>query len=150
MLIGSAVIPIALCLMWKKTNKWGAIAGAVLGQWFGLVAWVIFAKVWAAVGLSLGFGLVMMLLLLWDFGLVCALSDTCCNISNMHQKGLRIVLLELQSCQHPEQLNTENPAPSFLFLAARSNTYQTEFVFFTRHTDRIASTAFISLYAESL
>ena len=44
-LIGSAVIPIALCLMWKKTNKWGAIAGAVLGQWFGLIAWVIFAKV---------------------------------------------------------------------------------------------------------
>ena len=49
-LIGSAVIPIALCLMWKKTNKWGAIAGAVLGQWCGLVAWVIFAKVWAALG----------------------------------------------------------------------------------------------------
>ena len=55
MLIGSAVIPIALCLMWKKTNKWGAIAGAVLGQWFGLVAWVVFAKVWAAVGLASGF-----------------------------------------------------------------------------------------------
>lgn len=91
-LIGSAVIPIALCLMWKKTNKWGAIAGAVLGQWFGLVAWVIFAKVWAAVGLSLGFCLVMMLLLLWDFGLVCALSDTCCNNPNTHQKGQCTVL----------------------------------------------------------
>lgn len=44
-LIGSAVIPIALCLMWKKTNKWGAIAGAVLGQWCGLIAWLVFAKV---------------------------------------------------------------------------------------------------------
>ena len=44
-LIGSAVVPIALCLMWKKTNKWGAMAGAVLGQWLGLVAWLIFAKV---------------------------------------------------------------------------------------------------------
>lgn len=51
-LIGSAVIPIALCLMWNKTNKWGAIAGAVLGQWCGLVAWVIFAKVWDALGFS--------------------------------------------------------------------------------------------------
>ena len=45
-LIGSAVVPIALCLMWKKTNKWGAMAGAVFGQWLGLVAWLIFAKVW--------------------------------------------------------------------------------------------------------
>ncbi|KAL3145727.1 hypothetical protein ABBQ32_003256 [Trebouxia sp. C0010 RCD-2024] len=44
-LIGSAVIPIALCLMWKKTNKWGAIAGAVLGQWCGLIAWLVFAKI---------------------------------------------------------------------------------------------------------
>lgn len=44
-LIGSAVIPIALCLMWRKTNKWGAIAGAVLGQWFGLIAWLVFAKI---------------------------------------------------------------------------------------------------------
>ena len=66
-LIGSAVIPIALCLMWKKTNKWGAIAGALLGQWCGLVAWVVFAKVWAAMGLALGF---------------CASCDVCCK-SNM-------------------------------------------------------------------
>ncbi|DBA80299.1 TPA: hypothetical protein ACH3X2_007429 [Trebouxia sp. C0005] len=44
-LIGSAVVPIALCLMWKKTNKWGAMAGAVFGQWLGLVAWLVFAKV---------------------------------------------------------------------------------------------------------
>ena len=44
-LIGSAVGPIAMCLMWRKTNKWGAIAGAFGGQWLGLVAWVLFAKV---------------------------------------------------------------------------------------------------------
>lgn len=44
-LIGSAVAPIAMTLMWRKTNKWGAIAGAFLGQWCGLVAWVLFAKV---------------------------------------------------------------------------------------------------------
>ncbi len=44
-LIGSAVIPIALCLMWKKTNKWGAMGGAVFGQWCGLISWLVFAKV---------------------------------------------------------------------------------------------------------
>ena len=44
-LIGSAVAPIAMCLCWKKTNKWGAIAGAFLGQWLGLASWAIFAKV---------------------------------------------------------------------------------------------------------
>ena len=44
-LIGSAVIPIAMCLMWKKTNKWGAMGGAVFGQWCGLIAWLVFAKV---------------------------------------------------------------------------------------------------------
>ena len=44
-LIGSAVAPIAMCLGWKKTNKYGAMAGAVLGQWLGLISWVVFAKV---------------------------------------------------------------------------------------------------------
>lgn len=44
-LIGSAVAPIALCLGWKKTNKYGAMCGAVLGQWLGLMSWVVFAKV---------------------------------------------------------------------------------------------------------
>eukprot|EP00891_Asterochloris_glomerata_P004751 jgi/Astpho2/4751/Aster-00301 len=43
-LIGSAVAPIALCLGWKKTNKYGAMCGAVLGQWLGLMSWVVFAK----------------------------------------------------------------------------------------------------------
>lgn len=46
-LIGSAVCPIAMCLVWSKTNKWGAITGAVLGQWLGLASWLIFAKVQA-------------------------------------------------------------------------------------------------------
>ena len=44
-LIGSAVAPIALCLAWKKTNKWGAMCGAVFGQWLGLMSWLVFAKV---------------------------------------------------------------------------------------------------------
>ena len=44
-LIGSAVAPLAMCLMWKKTNKWGAICGAFGGQWLGLVAWVLCARV---------------------------------------------------------------------------------------------------------
>lgn len=44
-LIGSGVAPLAMCLMWKKTNKWGAICGAFGGQWCGLISWVLFAKV---------------------------------------------------------------------------------------------------------
>ncbi|KAK9808723.1 hypothetical protein WJX72_002523 [[Myrmecia] bisecta] len=44
-LIGSAVAPIAMCLGWRKTNKWGAICGALGGQWMGLIAWVVFAKI---------------------------------------------------------------------------------------------------------
>ena len=44
-LIGSAVAPIAMCLCWKKANKYGAMTGAVLGQWLGLMSWVVFAKV---------------------------------------------------------------------------------------------------------
>ena len=44
-LIGSAVAPIALCLAWKKTNKWGAMCGALFGQWLGLMSWLVFAKV---------------------------------------------------------------------------------------------------------
>lgn len=51
-LIGSAVAPIAMCLMWKKTNKWGAICGAVGGLVLGLISWVAFAKVRHAAGLS--------------------------------------------------------------------------------------------------
>ena len=44
-LIGSAVAPVAMCLCWPKTNKWGAIAGAFGGQWLGLISWVLCAKV---------------------------------------------------------------------------------------------------------
>merc|ERR1712130_702134 len=44
-LIGCAVAPIAMCLMWKKTNKWGAICGAFGGQWLGLISWVLYAKI---------------------------------------------------------------------------------------------------------
>ena len=40
-LIGSAVVPIASCLMWSKANKYGAIAGAFIGQWSGLTMWLV-------------------------------------------------------------------------------------------------------------
>ena len=44
-LIGSAVFPIAACLMWRKCTKYGAIAGAFIGQASGLTIWLIWAKV---------------------------------------------------------------------------------------------------------
>lgn len=52
-LIGSAVVPIAMCLMWSKCNKWGAISGALIGQWAGLIFWLTWAKVgYGAVNLT--------------------------------------------------------------------------------------------------
>ncbi len=40
-LIGSAVFPIAFCMMWSKCNKYGAIAGAFIGQWTGMTVWLV-------------------------------------------------------------------------------------------------------------
>jgi urea-proton symporter len=40
-ILGAAVVPIALCVTWKKANKWGCIAGAVSGFFCGLVAWLV-------------------------------------------------------------------------------------------------------------
>ncbi len=45
MLIGSAVFPIAFCMMWSKCNKYGAIAGAFIGQWTGITVWLCYAKI---------------------------------------------------------------------------------------------------------
>ncbi|KAH9911332.1 urea transporter [Epithele typhae] len=39
--LGSAVVPIAMCVTWSKANKWGSIAGAVLGFCAGVVAWLV-------------------------------------------------------------------------------------------------------------
>ncbi|MEW6604055.1 MAG: sodium/solute symporter [Thermoproteota archaeon] len=39
-LIGSAVVPIALAVMWKKTNKIAATAGALVGLICGSVVWL--------------------------------------------------------------------------------------------------------------
>ncbi|WOO85789.1 Urea active transporter [Vanrija pseudolonga] len=39
-MIGSAVVPIALCITWKKANGTGAIAGAVLGFVAGVAGWL--------------------------------------------------------------------------------------------------------------
>jgi Na+/proline symporter len=39
-ILGSAVVPIALCVTWKKANKWGCVGGAVVGFAIGLIAWV--------------------------------------------------------------------------------------------------------------
>ena len=152
-LIGSAVIPIALCLMWKKTNKWGAIAGAILGQWFGLVAWLVFAKVWAAVGLKLGFCLVMMLLLVWVASVWCAYCPLFAAApmriifgeNAVHSLGLGL--------QHWEQHSQCKPQLSVVLFSfdspiAPSNRYL--YVTSTQHTDSTASTAPLPLYDGNL
>lgn len=40
-LLGSAVVPIALCITWKKANKWGCMSGAVVGLACGIIAWLV-------------------------------------------------------------------------------------------------------------
>lgn len=39
--LGSAVVPIAICISWKKANKWGCIGGAIAGFCCGLIAWLV-------------------------------------------------------------------------------------------------------------
>jgi hypothetical protein len=40
-LLGSAVVPIALCITWSKANKWGCIGGAIAGLVAGIIAWMV-------------------------------------------------------------------------------------------------------------
>lgn len=40
-LLGSAVVPIALCITWKKANKWGCIVGAVSGIGLAIMSWLV-------------------------------------------------------------------------------------------------------------
>lgn len=40
-LLGSAVVPIALCTTWSKANKWGCIVGAIAGLVAGIIAWMV-------------------------------------------------------------------------------------------------------------
>lgn len=43
-LIGSAVIPIAYCLVWSKCTAVGAITGAVSGFCLAIMSWLVTAK----------------------------------------------------------------------------------------------------------
>jgi len=40
-ILGSAVVPIALAITWNKANKWGCIGGAIAGFIAGIVAWLV-------------------------------------------------------------------------------------------------------------
>ena len=40
-ILGSAVVPIALCVTWRRANRIGCIVGAVAGFGAGLVAWLV-------------------------------------------------------------------------------------------------------------
>jgi SSS family transporter len=44
-LIGSAVIPISLSVVWNKTNKVAAVSAALIGLASGLMAWIITADI---------------------------------------------------------------------------------------------------------
>ncbi|CAI5528189.1 unnamed protein product [Closterium sp. Naga37s-1] len=44
-LIGSAVVPIANVILWKKANGFGAIAGCLIGMVAGITSWLVVAKV---------------------------------------------------------------------------------------------------------
>ncbi|EXB75210.1 putative urea active transporter 1 [Morus notabilis] len=44
-LIGSAVLPIAFMLLWRKANAVGAISGAISGCVLGIVTWLLVAKI---------------------------------------------------------------------------------------------------------
>ncbi|PIL27479.1 transporter [Ganoderma sinense ZZ0214-1] len=39
--LGSAVVPIAMCVTWSKANKWGCIGGAIAGFCTGVIAWLV-------------------------------------------------------------------------------------------------------------
>jgi len=40
-LLGSAVVPIALCITWQKASKVGCMVGAISGLFAGIVAWLV-------------------------------------------------------------------------------------------------------------
>lgn len=40
-ILGSAVVPIALAITWNKANKWGCIGGAIAGFVVGIIAWLV-------------------------------------------------------------------------------------------------------------
>jgi len=40
-ILGSAVVPIALCITWSRANKWGCIGGSIAGFFSGLIAWLV-------------------------------------------------------------------------------------------------------------
>ncbi|KAI0254582.1 urea transporter [Lactifluus subvellereus] len=40
-ILGSAVVPIALCITWSRANKWGCLGGSLAGFVAGIVAWLV-------------------------------------------------------------------------------------------------------------
>ncbi|PPQ71203.1 hypothetical protein CVT26_011016 [Gymnopilus dilepis] len=40
-ILGSGVVPIALCITWSKANKWGCIWGSIAGFAAGIIAWLV-------------------------------------------------------------------------------------------------------------
>lgn len=39
-ILGSGVVPIALCVTWSKASRMGCISGAVIGFFAGIIVWL--------------------------------------------------------------------------------------------------------------
>ncbi|EMS63712.1 putative urea active transporter 1 [Triticum urartu] len=50
-LVGSAVIPIALLLLWSKANAFGAMLGTISGCVLGVIVWLTVAKSWDTISM---------------------------------------------------------------------------------------------------
>lgn len=40
-ILGSAVVPIALCVTWSKANRTGCLTGALVGFAAGIIVWLV-------------------------------------------------------------------------------------------------------------
>lgn len=40
-ILGAAVVPIAICITWSKANKWGCVGGSIAGFAAGIIAWLV-------------------------------------------------------------------------------------------------------------
>ena len=56
--LGSAVAPIALCVTWRRANKWGCICGAIAGFFAGIIAWLVTTATFNnnQINVTVGFG----------------------------------------------------------------------------------------------
>jgi hypothetical protein len=62
-ILGAAVVPIALAVTWSRANRWGCIAGALLGFCAGVIVWLVTTA-------TLNGGAINVAVRLWRLGVV--------------------------------------------------------------------------------